>query len=502
MVKMSSHVFSVTVAEMDGVLLDVDGDKKVGGMLPSAERKLLEYHQAKGAVYPLIQVPSSPHVNTKDGTRSDPLFEAAFPVALMGAIVITCYESSTTAILHGIISGLIFFTAVVCFGLQQGSRINFNQLKLYWNQYFRLLSMFGLHVEKDPKVEKGKTIDALSWHPYLNRFAVALKDGHANYIAFYDMDTESWLPTVLRHQFLRGVTCLKFQPFAGCTLAVGCREGICMWKLEPTVDPVNALPQASSVNVAERSADSAWMSFLRLSGFRLVTSISWSPCGRYLAAGYESRDKAVVWDAVSGLSSQLESFTPLSVLGTYGGGVREVCWSPDGNLLLVALRTQLFALYETRSWSWHRHRTSGSLVAACFSPNSRYLLVASNSDGEGKVWSCIISGKDGNSISKFQQIEVFNKEQGMVPTSILSMSWNRSGERLAITLAGTRDNPEQKHHLGLYLTECDGRSNHVRLVFRGFIKGPPELQRHEPSDEPGKLDDPLPTLTVMALCSS
>ncbi|EKX44563.1 hypothetical protein GUITHDRAFT_139787 [Guillardia theta CCMP2712] len=414
---MSSHVFSVTVAEMDGVLrkdfsiiqVDVDGDKKVGGMLPSAERKLLEYHQAKGAVYPLIQVPSSPHVNTKDGTRSDPLFEAAFPVALMGAIVITCYESS--------------------------------QLKLYWNQYFRLLSMFGLHVEKDPKVEKGKTIDALSWHPYLNR-----------------------------------VTCLKFQPFAGCTLAVGCREGICMWKLEPTVDPVNALPQASSVNVAERSADSAWMSFLRLSGFRLVTSISWSPCGRYLAAGYESRDKAVVWDAVSGLSSQLESFTPLSVLGTYGGGVREVCWSPDGNLLLVALRTQLFALYETRSWSWHRHRTSGSLVAACFSPNSRYLLVASNSDGEGKI-------------------EVFNKEQGMVPTSILSMSWNRSGERLAITLAGTRDNPEQKHHLGLYLTECDGRSNHVRLVFRGFIKGPPELQRHEPSDEPGKLDDPLPTLT-------
>mmetsp|Transcript_35540 Transcript_35540/g.111192 ORF Transcript_35540/g.111192 Transcript_35540/m.111192 type:complete len:110 (+) Transcript_35540:1253-1582(+) len=64
------------------------------------------------------------------------------------------------------------------------------------------------------------------------------------------------------------------------------------------------------------------------------------------------------------------------------------------------------------------------------------------------------------------QIEVFNKEQGMVPTSILSMSWNRSGERLAITLAGTRDNPEQKHHLGLYLTECDGRSNHVRLVIQ------------------------------------
>ena len=96
--------------------------------------------------------------------------------------------------------------------------------------------------------------------------------------------------------------------------------------------------------------------------------------------------------------------TPLSSCSSScRGGVRAVCWSPDGNLLLVALRTQLFALYETRSWSWHRHRTSGSLVAACFSPNSRYLLVASNSDGEGKVWSCMISGKDGNNISKFQQ---------------------------------------------------------------------------------------------------
>ena len=30
------------------------------------------------------------------------------------------------------------------------------------------------------------------------RFAVALKDGHANYIAFYDMDTE-----VLVNEFLR-----------------------------------------------------------------------------------------------------------------------------------------------------------------------------------------------------------------------------------------------------------------------------------------------------------
>eukprot|EP00960_Hanusia_phi_P067378 766615-Hanusia_phi.AAC.2 len=152
---MPSHVFSVTVAEIDGVLrddslyfpffcsephvVDVDGDKRVRGMLPSAERKLLEYHQAKGAVYPLIQVPNSPQPNLKDGSRSASLVDATFIVAVTGAIVITCYESrfegrvhlgalrcsfSTTAILHGIISGLIFFSAIVWLGLQRGSRVN------------------------------------------------------------------------------------------------------------------------------------------------------------------------------------------------------------------------------------------------------------------------------------------------------------------------------------------------------------------------------------------
>mmetsp|Transcript_35540 Transcript_35540/g.111191 ORF Transcript_35540/g.111191 Transcript_35540/m.111191 type:complete len:113 (+) Transcript_35540:1408-1746(+) len=42
---------------------------------------------------------------------------------------------------------------------------------------------------------------------------------------------------------------------------------------------------------------------------------------------------------------------------------------------------------------------------------------------------------------------------------------------------------------------CSRSLDLLPKVFRGFIKGPPELQRHEPSDEPGKLDDPLPTLT-------
>eukprot|EP00960_Hanusia_phi_P067377 766615-Hanusia_phi.AAC.1 len=244
---------------------------------------------------------------------------------------------------------------------------------------------------------------------------------------------------------------------------------------------------------------------------------------RFLAAGYQSSDNAVVWDAVTGWGSRLESFTPLSVLGAFGGGVNQVSWSPDGNLLLVALRTQLFALYETRTWSWHRHRTSGSLVAASFSPNSRYLLLASNTDGEGKVWSCMISGKDGNSISKFQQIEAFHGEQGMAPRPILSMCWSSSGERLAVIFGGTAARTEDNKRLGLYLTECDGRSNHVRLVtqssrcthpelsftmlqvFRGFIKGPPHVQRVNEDDnmeEPLNLRDPVPTLTVISLCTS
>jgi uncharacterized protein with WD repeat len=52
-----------------------------------------------------------------------------------------------------------------------------------------------------------------------------------------------------------------------------------------------------------------------------------------------------------------------------------------GNVLLVALNIGLFALYETETWTFKRHRTDGPLQAACFSPNSRYLLAAVNTQG-------------------------------------------------------------------------------------------------------------------------
>jgi hypothetical protein len=63
-------------------------------------------------------------------------------------------------------------------------------------------------------------VAAFGWHRYLNRFAVGLKDGGTDFIGLYDMDSESWLPTVLKHQFQRGVTCLQWQPKAGGCLAV------------------------------------------------------------------------------------------------------------------------------------------------------------------------------------------------------------------------------------------------------------------------------------------
>ena len=125
---------------------------------------------------------------------------------------------------------------------------------------------------------------ALAWEEHRNRLAIAVVEGGAELVLFYDMDAERWDGTVLRHAWQAGISCMAAQPRACATLAVGCTTGICYWQLEPAAGPQ---PPPSAANWAVPPApgppplpDSAWMQFWALPGFTGITCLSWSPCGR------------------------------------------------------------------------------------------------------------------------------------------------------------------------------------------------------------------------------
>jgi len=488
----------VTVAEINGALLKVSTD------VVAAERKLLDYHQAQGVFYPLIQVASTPPPSSSaagsppppsspDGGANGASLQLQASIAATGGLVLLIlsgrgWDNGDAGLWNGLLSGAFFACFVLYLTVQA-----YPHLRRPLDN--ALLDLLRLRDESPSLATPcAPAVQGFAWHPHLNRFAVALRDGTTDYIALYDMDKELWLPTVLKHQFLRGVTCLQFQPNSGGSLAVGCAGGVCLWKLEPSRDPGGV----AGVRGAEgggtqggQTADAAWMTFRHKAGFARVTDIAWSACGRHLAAGYASSDRAIVWDAVSGQGRVLDSFLPLAWLGASAGGVRFVRWAPAGNMVAVGLsNARLLCLYETLSWTWHAHRTEGTLHDATFSPNGRYLLGAANTRSSGSVWCYPLQARaPATHVSRGYKVQLWKTASEASPP-IRALAWSPTGERLAVVFAAPLppdDSPPadategsaasaclgERASVALFLTECNSQTANIRAVFRGWIRPPP-----------------------------
>lgn len=167
---------------------------------------------------------------------------------------------------------------------------------------------------------------------------------------------------------------------------------------------------------------------------------------------------------------------------------------------MASSRAGLLAIYETRSWSLSLHRagTQGTkLVDACFSPNGRYLAAAVNSsEGVGELWSYSLEGRRYVSrISRKCRVfppekpraELEEAEHLLAHRPISSIAWSATGERLAVSWG-----PGPGAHGGtdasvvsLMLTECDGRDQHLRVIWRGLISGPPAVPLASGDDAEG-----------------
>ena len=348
----------------------------------SEDRKLLEYHRGRGIFYPLIQVrnPASsstgqPPVaensckhDSSASSRNSVL--AAFTGGILLCVYELCFNRSGNPLLRALISSIVLFLVVLNADRVRPSRKNPQSAHGLEQLLASLLGILAMPADRSSS-KKRHAVKAISWHPYLNTFAIALMGDSSEHVAFYDMDLEQWQPTVVKHEFQRAISCLQFQPKSGGNIAVACQQGIALWHFEPARLATTAAPVPNAPD-----AISAWMSWLHINGFQGTQDISWSPCGRFLVAAYASSDCPVVWDVCSKTPTPLQSFVPLAFLGSLGGGVERVEWSPAGTRVLASSRSGLVAIYETRSWTFsrHRHGSQGNVLVDAAFRYTIYLL--------------------------------------------------------------------------------------------------------------------------------
>src|SRR6266566_3186819 len=83
---------------------------------------------------------------------------------------------------------------------------------------------------------------------------------------------------------------------------------------------------------------------VKVMGTSVAESLSWSPDGKYLAAGYLMGSSVDIWDVQSGRA--------VHSLNNFRGGVDIVSWSPDGKYLATASSelSNTFRVWDTATW--------------------------------------------------------------------------------------------------------------------------------------------------------
>lgn len=300
-----------------------------GQVLWSEERKLLEYHRSRGVIYPPIQVQkqtpeslsASQTATSGCGAEAGGARKIATMIAFAGGLLLIFYElavnNSGNPVLRAILSCAFLGLTVVS---ADRARLSGKDPQSMRGLEHFMSSLLGLLPMPDASTgtsaNPSQPVRAIAWHPYLNMFAVALMDANkldsSEHIAFYDMDAERWLPTVVKHQFQRAITSMQFQPNSGGSIAVACREGICLWHLEPHTTH-NLHEQASNTTPPE-SALSAWMSWYVLCDLLACASfprhdvqcpmsdMSYFKC-RQVASTWQARSKQYLFQSLRTVSS-------------------------------------------------------------------------------------------------------------------------------------------------------------------------------------------------------
>uniref|UniRef100_A0A8C4R2P6 Achalasia, adrenocortical insufficiency, alacrimia n=1 Tax=Eptatretus burgeri TaxID=7764 RepID=A0A8C4R2P6_EPTBU len=289
---------------------------------------------------------------------------------------------------------------------------------------------------------------AFAWHPHTAKLALALLDDSIR--IFY---VKSRTVPVLRHRCQRGVADLAWRPMAAAGLAVACRGAVVIWQVEPS--SLSTRPSSCCVQVLNQPGP--------------VTSLAWNPHGEMLIAASPASSSLKVWEVAT------ERCITLPVHGA--GGIANLSWSPDGAHLLVATLSPVIRS-DRRQWKTERPPT---YLCACWSPDGSILLFAVQ--GEHVIYSLRFTTGAGMQQSAQNKLSIVGGEVQM-------MTWDSTGERLAVLLRG-------ENNIAIFKTRTHPL---FELLPCGFVQGEegtvPQLMSFFPTFGKGAL------LTVVSLQSA
>ncbi|KAI8600974.1 WD40-repeat-containing domain protein [Dissophora ornata] len=279
-------------------------------------------------------------------------------------------------------------------------------------------------------------IRKIAWHPHQPLLAIALWNDSA---WVYDLSVEAWYSCGLSYPAQSRIMSLEWKPMSGVVLAIGCADGVALWHVfrdhspfgaeaalkepNPLKDrPSELLSEVYSVpsKEANHGRDTAWVGlnlFKELEGG--VNHMSWNPRGELLAVGSEHSSTVYIRDGTSKILTELrlsmkptpphsvrslESLAetisnvkaalgsattpnlhthirPTHEKGFYGSTVCYLSWSPCGQNLLIAYRSEVVRIYEAATWEYVEIKDLGGTVqSACWTPDGSNLIYSLQDD--------------------------------------------------------------------------------------------------------------------------
>lgn len=303
-------------------------------------------------------------------------------------------------------------------------------------------------------------LQGVSWHQHKNLLAFISGSNQVTVCDYEDSDGKD--PYILTNESQKDIRVLDWRPNGGKTLAVACKNGICIWSASyPGSVACVRSGIASFAGTLSRASGVRWtmVDFLRCPNNEQISALSWSPDGRYLASASLESSSFTVWDVAQGLGTPIRRGL---------GGISLLKWSPMGDYFFTAKFDGTFYLWETNTWTSETWSSTGGFVTgATWDPDGHMILLAfSESVALGSIH---FASRPPSLDAHLLPVELPEVVSLTNSKGIEKISWDASGERLAVSYKGG----DEKYH-GLIAIYDVRRSPLITASLIGFIRGPGE----------------------------
>ncbi|KAI8376664.1 WD40-repeat-containing domain protein [Choanephora cucurbitarum] len=244
----------------------------------------------------------------------------------------------------------------------------------------RFLKQPDLRTKEDNSVSP---VQSVVWHP--NQDMLAVVDKEENNVYIYYKQDHVWSCYVLKHDNMKDITVLEWKQRSAGTLAVGCKQGVCVWTV-PKVKLLSTEPQLHP---------SATMTYLTYPGHHAISAIAWDPTlgSHALAVGSSNSNTLVIFDLLLQRTNALKR---------YGHGTLLLRWSPDGDWLYETGPSTVSRMWDTKTWEYKSIRNPSGLYvqAACWAPDNRCLIFSMFNKSD--IHILFLGGKDINNLMDHQ----------------------------------------------------------------------------------------------------